>query len=89
MAIDKDQLSTFRQAAKTAIQIGDIGGGVEECYNIPNPQGSPRFRHYLLGNGANGINAGLCRETIEKNPDCWEQMLADDFAAAAPKEPHE
>jgi hypothetical protein len=84
--INPNQLSTLREAARTAIQMEDICGGVQEIYNIPNWQNSPDFRHYLMGNGANGINAGLCRQTIENNPNSWEQMLTDDINSAVPKE---
>jgi len=86
--MNPNQESTEEQAAETAEQMDahNIGGGVIETYVIKNPQGSPDFRHFTFNNGATGINAGLCRVTIEKNPQTWPEMLAADINGAAPKE---
>lgn len=86
--MNPNQEATLSQATVTALQMNqkNLGGGVKDIYVIANAQNSPDFRHYSFYNGAEGLNAGLCRVTIANNPDTWPEMLAKDIADMTPKE---
>ena len=85
--MNPNQEATLSQATVTALQMDSkgIGGGIRDIYVIANPQNSPDVRHFRFANGAEGVNAGLCRVTITNNPQAWPQMLAQDVANVTPK----
>ena len=83
--MNPNQESTLAQATATALQMDQhmLGGGVQDIYVI-TPDAYPNFRHFRFNSGAEGVNAGLCRQTIKNNPDTWPQMLAKDIADQTP-----
>ncbi len=76
-----------------------IGGGVVEIYDMQQPkdgeQGSPygkttdpdqpdaRMYGFTFANGATGINANACGDTIKNNPERWVLMLTEQIEAQA------
>ena len=86
--MNANQLATLSQATVTALQMNQkgLGGGVKDIYVVSNAQNDPDFRHYSFYNGASGLNAGLCRVTIQNNPETWPEMLAKDISDSMPKE---
>lgn len=78
------QLSTLSEALELKNILGNIGKGVSEIY-IPQysgPFGPPqelstnrKFYHFKFNNGAEGLNVGLIRETLEKDPNTGLQRI--------------
>lgn len=90
--MNPNQLATFEEAVDIKAKLGSIGGGVVNIY-VPEysyfkapENGAAKFLHFDFANGARGINVGLVRETIKRNPFSWTAMLAADIASAVPRE---
>lgn len=92
------QLSTLTEALELKNILGNIGKGVSEIY-VPQyggPFAPPqdlstgrKFYHFRFNNGADGINVGLVRETLEKDPNTGLQRIALDVNAGEKKEVEE
>ncbi len=84
------QYATDAEAKEIAEKLGNIGGGVKEAY-VPEYSGpfapwvvnGAKFLHFRFNNGAEGVNVGLVRETIAKNPFTWPNMIGSEVAAMA------
>jgi hypothetical protein len=75
--MNPDQLSTLSEAIELAGILGAIGKGVKEIYvpvyggGFTPPQElstGRKFYHFKFNNGAEGINVGLVRERLLKDP---------------------
>lgn len=92
------QLSTLSEALELSELLCDIGKGVSEIY-VPaygGPFAPPeesstnrKFYHFRFNNGAEGINVGLVRETLEKDPANGLSRIALDVAQGEKKEVEE
>ncbi|MBI2688696.1 MAG: hypothetical protein HYX27_20535 [Acidobacteria bacterium] len=86
--MNTNQLATLEEAVDIKKQLGLFGGGVSNVY-VPEYQyfaapndGDKKFYHFDFVNGAKGLNVGLIRETIKRNPFTWPAMIAADIAGA-------
>lgn len=86
------QLSTLMEALELKAILGSIGNGVKEIY-IPVYHGpfqppqdlstNRKFYHFRFNNGADGINVGLVRETLERDPNTGLERIALDVNQGA------
>ena len=86
--MNPNQLATFEEAVAIKHKLGSMGGGVVNIY-VPAYSGPfsahKDFLHFDFANGATGLNVGLIRETIRRNPYTWPSMMAADINGAARK----
>lgn len=88
--MNPDQLSTISEALELSSLLGGIGKGVKDIY-IPEyggpfkaPEiGNSKFYHFRFNNGAEGLNVGLVRETLKKDPNTGLQRIALDVSQSA------
>ena len=81
------QLATIEEAKDIAAKLGTIGGGVVDIY-VPRmlgpyalpDTGTSKWYHFKFRNGAEGINVGLVRGTMQMFPSRWPMMMAIDVS---------
>lgn len=90
--MNPNQLATFEEAVQIKATLGALGGGVTNIY-VPDysvfsapKDGNRQFLHFDFANGAKGLNVGLIRETIKRNPFTWPAMLALDISQMVRKD---
>lgn len=97
-------MAEARHVAGVLNAVG-IGGGVVDIYDIGairdsglqsvfgktiDPEDpSALFLGFTFANGATGISAGLCQQTIKNNPGRWADMLTLNVNAQAKERRHE